>query len=73
MPETPDFDQMALRIVKRLDTAALDDTDLAYNSDIVRGYFRLVWNARGAADLAVIGSLMMSDSRITAEILKLDR
>lgn len=48
MPESPDFDQMARDLLD-----AFIDTRQARPQQIV-DYLRHVWNARGAADLAIV-------------------
>lgn len=77
MPETPDFEKVAARIVSGL--PGLADEHLAAIVD----QLRLVWNARGAADLATIETSLSSQMGATAagpylknldrELRKLDR
>lgn len=49
MPETPDFTQIARRIVKL--RADLEDEDMR---DQIAEQLRLAWNARGAADMRTL-------------------
>lgn len=53
MPETPDFNEIAVRVLVDLDTLA-DDTDTRQAMAVVAEQLRLIWNARGAADLSRI-------------------
>ena len=46
MPETPDFDQIARKIGESLTVADLDEARATFAESL-----RLVWNARGAADI----------------------
>ena len=57
MPPTPDFDQLARRVVDETGVGRLDEWDADDPDRVVRAIaeqLRLVWNARGAADLAKI-------------------
>jgi len=52
MPETPDFDQIASKWIAEWRTGkGLGEVTL---ETLVAEQLRLVWNARGAADLALI-------------------
>jgi hypothetical protein len=53
MPEIPDFDQMAERLVDRIWSAAAAHPEIAAPPDVVE-VLRQVWNARGAADMDAI-------------------
>jgi hypothetical protein len=58
MPETPDFAQLAHRLLERVfatddGTGSLEPSNADRARDIIE-QLRLVWNARGAADLAKI-------------------
>lgn len=64
MPETPDFDAIARRIVEL--------TDLS----LIRQQLALIWNARGAADAAKIEtelSMMMGTHMAGPYVKNLDR
>ena len=52
MPESPDFDQIARRIAEW----TCEPTDRTLNDQVVEvtEQLRLIWNARGAADIAMI-------------------
>lgn len=64
MPETPDFDQIALRIVETLleragqDLVRPDPKSKARAQIDVAEQLRLMWNSRGAADLAKIDAVL---------------
>lgn len=45
MPETPDFKQMARRMIDLVKVLSVEE---------IAAQLRLVWNARGAADMAMI-------------------
>lgn len=53
MSETPDFDAIALKL-----TDALDPTDVPQGRAAIAEALRLVWNARGAADVVAIRGRM---------------
>src|SRR6185295_17830721 len=59
MPETPDFDQMAQTLVG--DDAQYQDARVALAAAL-----RLVWNARGAADLATLEATVPDTISFTA-------
>lgn len=75
MPEPPDFEQMARRLLDDLPDAFL--TRGASASVAMPGVveqFRLIWNARGAADLATIDvAIALNHPDILAQITTLDR
>jgi hypothetical protein len=65
MPEAPDFDQIAHRIFRQ---AEVDDS-----LDHIVEQLRLVWNARGAADMkAVDEKLSLLAGWVTSEPYRLD-
>jgi hypothetical protein len=70
MPETPNFDQFARRIVNV--RADLEDEDMA---SAIAEQLRLIWNARGAADLAMIDTQLPGASlkQLDRAIRTLDR
>ena len=77
MPETPDFDAMALGIVDRVESHIRPDFNLgAHDEDPVREtvirriaeQFRQVWNARGAADIATVDASVYVDA-VLARVL----
>jgi hypothetical protein len=51
MPESPDFDQIARQLVEAHSAAAQNERDIALD---IAEQLRLVWNARGAADITLI-------------------
>lgn len=60
MPETPDFEKIAHGICARF---------VAYSSEDVRGIgdqLRLIWNTRGAVDIAAIEHSLASQMGATA-------
>ena len=57
MPETPDFDQIAQRLARRVSGVMLPQAVAQLHVDIVRE-LRLVWNARGAADIAKLAAYL---------------
>jgi hypothetical protein len=64
MPEPPDFDAMARRLVEM--------TDLR----LIRGQLMLIWNARGAADIAKLETELTTMMGATASgpyVKNLDR
>jgi hypothetical protein len=66
MPETPDFDQIATRWIAEWRTGkGLGEVTL---ETLVAEQLRLVWNARGAADLAKI-DLEFADDTLTLKSL----
>jgi hypothetical protein len=52
MPESPDFDQIARRLI--LLTAAVHRQPIETQLAEIAEQLRLVWNARGAADVIVV-------------------
>jgi hypothetical protein len=71
MPDTPDFDRIAREVVSLLQTQEVDQFP-----DMVAEQLRLMWNARGAADVAKIHwslSWMMGDMKAGSYIKELDR
>jgi len=72
MPETPDFEQIARRSVAGLELAITD-------SAVVRGIaeqLRLIWNARGAADIVKLEAeltAMMGGTASGPYVKNLDR
>ena len=80
MPETPDFDQLALNLVGwLLDRHAIpvDVQSKAQEQNAMAAQLRHVWNARGAADTAKIeASLTGSDwhvKQLDRALRELDR
>lgn len=69
MPESPDFDQKALNIldVVRLFTADLrsDGQTKALAQTVIAEQLRLVWNARGAADIVKLDASLTSQMGAT--------
>jgi len=68
MPETPDFDRIAREVVSLLQTQESDQFP-----DMVAEQLRLVWNARGAADMATIDAtitytLSMADAGLMKQL-----
>jgi hypothetical protein len=81
---TPDFDQIAFAIVQRIwGNTELDQPGLIIETQAVAEQLRLIWNARGAADVAkmelelstVMGSTMAGPycKNLDRAIRKLDR
>jgi hypothetical protein len=80
MPETPDFDQIARTIVKAHDNADGEGMDgnpgflpIDHEGQLtidIAEQLRLIWNARGAADLAIIDVLY---EMVTPTMKTLDR
>jgi hypothetical protein len=81
MPETPDCNAIALRVLVDLDQfPPLNERDTAATRQalaIVAEQLRLVWNARGAADLAELEAVSAGASpsmKVIDQILRaLDR
>lgn len=77
MPETPDFDQIALKIVERVfGLAELDQPGLIIETRAVAEQLRFVWNARGAADVAKLDtelSILMGGTASGPYTKNLDR
>jgi hypothetical protein len=70
MPDTPDFDQLA-RTVVPFCLGIKTSNDVVEACGIVAAQLRLVWNARGAADIARLEAL---DVMVSADTLRsLDR
>jgi len=57
MPETPDFDQIAKSLLLQV-AKDLVQTSLAHNHVVEQ--LRLVWNARGAADIVKMESTLLA-------------
>lgn len=72
MPKSPDFDQIARRIMDMGDSDSPTLVGWIVVADIAE-QLQQVWNARGAADVAAVASRLMSDSSMTAAIKELDR
>ena len=72
MPETPDFDAIALRILMTVDhvvsnpDSALESVTTAIAEDL-----RLVWNARGVADIATLGTVLPNLTTVKLGALKI--
>lgn len=63
MPETPDFDQKALNILDSLPVFSSDLSDVqtkALAQNVIAEQLRLIWNARGAADITKLESELSS-------------
>lgn len=75
MPETPNFEQIARRLVDSLDGDARDQFDDDAFVLRIAEQLRLVWNARGAADIAKIGFAFMerTPKSFDRELRSLDR
>lgn len=75
MPETPNFEQIARRLVDSLDGDARDQFDDDAFVLRIAEQLRLVWNARGAADIAKIGFAFMERTlkSFDRELRSLDR
>ena len=58
MPDTPDFDQIAARLL-RLVTDSMDPLWTTALAEIERGLVD-IWNARGAADMVKVDTAMSS-------------
>jgi hypothetical protein len=76
----PDFDQIARRLFALLDLRAEDENTISAQVNVAAEQLRLVWNARGAADIAKLETEMMGDETadwvrelIDREIRTLDR
>jgi hypothetical protein len=68
MPETPDFDQIAERLAR--------DVGAIYEPSAIVEQLRLVWNARGAADIVKLDvelSTMMGSQAAGPYVKNLDR
>jgi len=70
MPETPNFDQIAKSLLLQV-AKDLVQTSLAHNHVVEQ--LRLIWNARGAADLATIDAtitytLSMADAGLMKQL-----
>jgi hypothetical protein len=73
MPETPDFDAIARAL---LNLAATNGSIVSTTSEALIAELRLVWNARGAADLVKIEAELSSLMGVTASgpyVKNLDR
>ena len=71
MPETPDFETLARKIGESLTVADLDEARATFAESL-----RLVWNARGAADMAKVESELAQQMGATASgpyVKNLDR
>jgi hypothetical protein len=68
MPEPPDFDQIAEGILS--DAGVRHDVDFTV---LVAEQLRLMWNARGAADLDAIDAAAAYTSPIARAVRTLDR
>lgn len=55
MPETPDFDQVARRLANDGSESGIVDDE---HTHAIADQLRLMWNARGAADLAKIDAVL---------------
>lgn len=83
MPDFPDFDQLALDIVETLleavghDFIRPDGQSKAQSQIAVAEQLRLIWNARGAADIValkpIIGKLGDTMDHDNARVLVVDR
>jgi len=73
VPDTPDFDQLARRLFALLDLRAEDENTISAQVDVAAEQLRLVWNARGAADLETIKEADQGKGRVLAFQLDLDR
>lgn len=70
-PETPDFDRIAREVTEQVDVHVA--TLVVLQRDI-REQLRLVWNARGAADIALIETISPFPTKVSLDALrKLDR
>jgi hypothetical protein len=57
MPEPPDFERLARRVADETGVGRLEEWDAAGPDRVVGAIaeqLRLMWNARGAADLAIV-------------------
>lgn len=72
MPESPDFEKLAEQLVDRIWRAAAATPGIAA-PEVVVDALRLVWNARGAADVQAIDAVGDHDGRPVTAIRNLDR
>jgi hypothetical protein len=80
MPETPDFDAIAETCVRYVESHMLDVVGSVSSNDPVRGtvvrriaeQLRQIWNARGAADIAILESYGYAQ-HLAAELRTVDR
>ena len=63
MAEPPDFDQIARQLVDAYDPDAMADRSIAID---ITEQLRLIWNARGAADLVTLEAALSSLMGVTA-------
>ena len=75
MPETPDFKKLAHDIAATI-LSHRDDFVVTANAGYVEEQLRLVWNARGAADIAKLQtelSMLMGSTMAGPYVSNLDR
>jgi hypothetical protein len=53
-PEAPDFNLIAIQVLVNLDSLSTDVVTMRAITDLITEQLRLVWNARGAADLEAL-------------------
>lgn len=72
MPDAPDFNQIARDCIEAMRLTGADmDTDTA---DGVAEQLRLIWNARGTADIALVEREYDPEATTTEDLIrKLDR
>lgn len=72
MAETPDFEQLARQLVDRV--PLIDVNWKRYTVANIAEQLRLVWNARGAADIAKLEELQVIPDDVSDDALRsLDR
>jgi hypothetical protein len=72
MPETPDFEQIAERIIDESTDHAIGEVMPFTLEDAIAEQLRRIWNARGAADIAKLHAMWPFVENIDVALRSLD-